>query len=224
VVVTFAIVPAKDLRNVKERLGALLTPEERRELFLAMLADVLDVLGRVAALDGVVVVTHEPELRDLARRFRAELLDEDENRGHTAAVHRGIAELAARGIGAMLTIPGDVPATKASEIEAMIDALGPRDGAVLVPSRDRRGTNGVLLRPPDAFPLRFGEPSFDEHLAAAVRLAVPARVLELPGLGLDIDTPDDLAVFLATPSPTRTFQHLSERRIAERLRGRAHAH
>jgi 2-phospho-L-lactate/phosphoenolpyruvate guanylyltransferase len=215
---TVAVVPAKDLGNVKGRLGALLTLEERRTLFLAMLADVLDALARTPALGGVLVVTHEPEVKALARRFSAEVLEEDENLGHTAAVLRGIRELSERGVPAMLTVPGDVPALSPEEIAAMLDALGAREGAVLVPSRDRRGTNGVLLRPPGVLPLRFGEPSFEAHVAKAVELGIPARILQLPGLGLDIDTPDDVAAFLSAPSATRTYEHLVERRIAERLR------
>jgi 2-phospho-L-lactate guanylyltransferase len=220
--VTFAVVPAKDLGSVKARLGALLTLEERRELFLAMLADVLDALAKSPGLEGILVVTREPDVRTLARRFSAELADEEQNRGHTEAVARGIEELGRRSVTSMLTVPGDVPALRPSEVAAMLDALGPREGVVLVPSRDRRGTNGVLLQPPGVLPLRFGEPSFDGHLAAAARLPVPTRVLELPGLGLDIDTPDDVAAFMSAPTPTRTYDHILRRGIAARLREQEH--
>jgi 2-phospho-L-lactate guanylyltransferase len=53
-------------------------------------------------------------------------------------------------------------------------------------------------------PLRFGADSFLPHLAAAKRCAIEPTVVRMPRIALDIDTPDDLALFLATPSPTRT--------------------
>jgi len=36
-------------------------------------------------------------------------------------------------------------------------------------------------------------------------------VLRLPGIALDVDTPEDLAAFAALPSPTRARAFLAER-------------
>jgi 2-phospho-L-lactate/phosphoenolpyruvate guanylyltransferase len=41
------------------------------------------------------------------------------------------------------------------------------------------------------------------HLAAAKRCGIEPTVLRLPRVALDIDTPDDMALFLAKPSHTR---------------------
>ena len=38
-----------------------------------------------------------------------------------------------------------------------------------------------------------------------------------PGLALDVDTPDDLAAFLAAPSPTRAYAYLTESGIGRRI-------
>jgi 2-phospho-L-lactate guanylyltransferase len=78
-----------------------------------------------------------------------------------------------------------------------------------VPSASGVGTNGVLLRPPAALSLTFGEPSFAAHLAAARRHELVTAVLRLPGLGLDIDTPDDLAALGARESRTRSGRLLA---------------
>jgi 2-phospho-L-lactate guanylyltransferase len=90
----------------------------------------------------------------------------------------------------------------------MLGALGPPPSTVLVPSRSGLGTNAVLLSPPGALSLRFGEPSFPAHLANARQLGLRTEVLELAGLGLDLDTPDDLDTFLASPSATATYRVL----------------
>src|SRR5207249_61668 len=45
--------------------------------------------------------------------------------------------------------------------------------------------------------------SFLPHLAAARRCGIEPKVLKLPRVALDIDTPEDLARFLGTHSHTR---------------------
>lgn len=86
---------------------------------------------------------------------------------------------------------------------------------VLAPDRAERGTNALLLCPPDVIPPRFGRDSLARHLQAAGSLGVPAEVRRLSGLALDLDTPSDIRAFLATPSPTRTHRLLMDLHLAE---------
>ena len=110
-------------------------------------------------------------------------------------------------------MPGDVPCVTADELRQL--AEGVREGApVLVPSRSGLGTNGVALAPPDAMALTFGEPSFARHLETARQRGLIPRVLTLPGLGLDVDAPEDLAAILAERTDTET------QRLLERWRAR----
>ena len=202
-----AAVPVKDLVNAKQRLVPALSPRERRELARAMLEDVLDAL--VAALPGsVFVVTTDPDVQALVRAGGAECLTESANRGHTAAVAFAQREAAARGVTRFLTLPGDVPCVTPGEISAVCRTLDEEPGAVFVPSRSGLGTNAVLLTPADAIPLTFGEPSFANHLATARSAGLTPRVLRLPGLGLDIDAPEDLRLLLTQGPDTRSARLL----------------
>ena len=55
--------------------------------------------------------------------------------------------------------------------------------------------------PPLVMPLRFGDDSFLPHLAAARGLGIEPTIVELPGIGLDIDQPEDVQALLrATPA------------------------
>jgi len=209
---TTAVVPFKDLDAAKERLSARLTKGERMALVLAMVEDVLGALSRVAELSGLLVVTREPEIARRASTLGAEILEEPVNEGHTRAVERAARLLEERRAPAMLCVSGDVPGVVAGEITSMLRALGPAPSAVLVPSRDGRGTNAVLVSPPMALPLRFGEPSFPNHVAKAKELGLRTEILSLPGLGLDLDTPEDVDTFLRTPSDTETYRLLRGRR------------
>jgi 2-phospho-L-lactate guanylyltransferase len=172
-----------------------------------MLEDVLDAAA--AALPGaVLVVTTDPEVQAVARARGVECLTESANRGHTAAVAFAQREAVTRGAARFLTIPGDVPCVTAQEILALCGALEEAPGVVFVPSRSGLGTNAALLAPPDAILLTFGEPSFENHLKTARAAGLTPQVLELPGIGLDVDAPDDLPVLLERGPSTRSARLL----------------
>ena len=202
-----AAVPIKDLMHAKQRLVSVLTPAERGELARAMLHDVLQALA-AAELDRVWVVTRDPAVTAIARGLGVEPLAEAENRGHTTAVALAQAEAARRGVGVFLTVPGDVPCVTAAELRQLASAA--IEGVpAFAPSRSGLGTNGVALTPPGAMGLTFGEPSFSRHLETARSHGLIPRVLALPGLGLDIDTPEDLAALLAEGGATETERLVS---------------
>lgn len=198
-----AAVPVKDLVNAKQRLVPALGPEERRALATAMLDDVLEVLCG-ARLDAIWVVTRDAAVAALAERRGVRCLTEAANRGHTEAVALAQREAVARGARRFLTIPGDVPCVEAGEIVALCEAVSGAPGVGLVPSLSSYGTNAALLAPPDAMPLKFGEPSFDNHMLTARALGLSPVVLRLPGLGLDIDGPEDLAALVERAPDTRS--------------------
>ena len=204
-----AVVPVKNLGDAKQRLAGVLARPERAALFRAMLEDVLEALAGAASLAGIVLVTRDEEAIALAGRYGAECLIEPENRGHTEAVELAAGALAERGAGALLQVPGDIPRVTAEEIEALIAAHAPAPSVTIAPSRDHRGSNAVLCSPPDVLPFRFGDDSFHPHLAAARAIGIEPTVLERTGIGLDIDTPDDLEAFLASPSGTRAYRLLA---------------
>jgi 2-phospho-L-lactate guanylyltransferase len=211
-------VPVKDLVNAKQRLIPALSPSERRELARAMLEDVLE--AAVAALPGaVLVVTTDPEVEAVAGGVGALCLTESANRGHTAAVAFAQREATARGAARFVTLPGDVPCVTAREIATLCDTLAEVPGVVFVPSRSGRGTNAVLLAPPDAMPLTFGEPSFENHLNTARAAGLTPRVLELPGIGLDVDAPDDLPELLRLGPATRSARLLRSFPMGARAAG-----
>jgi 2-phospho-L-lactate guanylyltransferase len=199
----YIAVPVKDLVNAKQRLIPVLRPTERRRLARTMLEDVLAALG-AAGVGSVHVVSADAEVRDLARQWDVDCLVESANRGHTEAV--GLAQQAARRAGAerFLTIPGDIPCLTPREVARTLEALGRDRGAVFVPSLSGFGTNAALLVPPDIMPLKFGEPSFDNHLESARQRGLSPAILELPGIGLDIDAPEDLALLLDRGPDTRS--------------------
>jgi 2-phospho-L-lactate guanylyltransferase len=123
-----------------------------------------------------------------------------------AAARRLAAERRAEG---MLTVAADVPLIAADEVSRLLTAHGEAPSFSIVPAHDRRGSNAILMTPPDAVPLAFGDDSFVPHLAAARRFGIEPLVLPMAGIGLDIDNIGDLATLMQTPAPTRTWAFMA---------------
>jgi 2-phospho-L-lactate/phosphoenolpyruvate guanylyltransferase len=178
-VTTVAILPIKEFGAAKQRLGGA------PALAASMAERVLDALAAAERLDGVLVVTREADAAASAQSRGFEVVDEPQLRGHNAAAELGIARALALGATRALLVPGDCPLLTADEIDDLLARhAGP--GVVVVPDRHGTGTNALLLQPPDAIHPSFGPGSRERHAKGAV-------VDEVPGLLLDVDTPEDLA-------------------------------
>lgn len=199
----WAVVPVKDTAGAKQRLAPVLPPRQRQALALAMLEDVLAALAAVPALAGRIVVTTDKAAAALAERYGCLVQTEGAAAGHTGAVTAATRHLAAAGRGGMLTVPGDIPLVTAAEIGELLAAHRPAPSFTIAPSHDERGSNAIVMSPPDAVPLAFGDDSFSPHLAAAHARGIAPTVLRLPGIALDIDNPADLAHFAGLGSRTR---------------------
>jgi len=199
------LVPVKNLVDAKQRLSAVLSPEERFALAQAMCEDVLQALAHWQSRPAVAVVTRDPFARDLAERFNFEVIA-DGNSGETSAIEMATAVCRERGARHTLVVPADIPLIDGAELQRIVDSA-PAGGAVLVPDAAGRGTNAAWRSPGNLFPLCFGNDSFLPHLAAAKATGLPCVVLELPGIARDVDRPEDL-LELAVASGERRSQKL----------------
>lgn len=192
------VIPVKRMRLAKRRLSACLAPPEREALARAMLADLLERLAAVAGVERVVLVSDEPRLPPPPPGLRVERFAGG-GAGLNAELAAALAALAGRGARRVLVLHADLPLAAARDLQALVDAgrAASAPCVVLVPDRHRRGTNAMLLAPPDALAPRFGAGSLARHARAARRRGVEPRVMTLETLGLDVDAPADLAAALA---------------------------
>lgn len=203
----WALIPVKDFQDSKQRLRRAISAVTRSRLAEAMFRDVLNALTSVPRLERIAIVTKDRRAIQIATEFNAFVIHES-NRGHTEAVAQATKALLHRGVRTMLVVPGDIPFITTEDVDAVLKA-GSFADIVLVPAHDRRGTNAVLLTPPSILPLKFGDDSFRPHFESAQALKVRVTVLHLPNIGLDIDTPADLAALAEWPDRTaRTRTHL----------------
>ncbi len=214
----WAILPVKEMVGAKQRLAPLLSPEERVAIMQVMLRDVLAALSAAQGLAGIALVTLDPWVQALAQEHGARIITEGAREGHTGAVTAAAAALRAEGVASILTLPGDIPAAKPMEIEALIAAAVTAPAFIIAPAHDEQGSNAILMSPPNAVRLRFGEDSYFPHLAAARAAGIVPQILHLPGIAMDIDHPADIARFASIPEAksTQTLLWLQQNGILNR--------
>ena len=187
-----AIVPVGALEGAKSRLGAVLDAEERRDLVLRLAERTIRAAVATPAVAETLVITPDDEIRALALRVGARPLRQ-RSQGLNAGLREAREEAIAGGANAVLILPIDLPRATAEAIGALVDVLvrGRPPLVVIVADRHGRGTNALLLAPPDVIDVHFGGDSHAAHLAAAA--AAGATIHSIDGdLSIDLDTPDDL--------------------------------
>lgn len=195
------VIPVRGLEGAKSRLGEVLDAEERRELVELLLRRTVAVARVAPGVDVVAVVSPDPAALAAARSSGALAIAQ-----HTAGLNHSIVEAreSLRGRAERLVVlPGDLPGVSADDVAALLLAADMAPGAeggtpasrrgivVLAPDRHGRGTNALVLDPPDVIDPAFGSDSRAAHAARAAE-AGAAYVEVRDRLEIDVDTPDDL--------------------------------
>jgi 2-phospho-L-lactate guanylyltransferase len=195
------LIPVKSLTTAKQRLAAALDQERRSQLAEAMLRDVMTAAAGVLGRIDVALMTGDARARALAAEFGFLVIDDPRNESETAAIEMATAWCEQRGYDTTVVVPGDIPLITSGELQRVLDAA-PAEGAVFVPAYDGRGSNCILRRPASIIPLRFGNDSFLPHCEAMRKTGRELVVLEMPGMGLDIDNPHELELLLQRAGST----------------------
>lgn len=211
------LIPIKEPARVKTRLSPLLTLTERQQLVWTMFTDVCQAVVQVTKADAVFIVTSFDKAVEHARTSGFDVLIESEQLSESASVDWASRQLRERGFDAVMRLPADVPLVRSEDIDNLLGLALTAPASLLVPSLEGTGTNAIIRTPADLFPSRFGPNSLALHKEEAQRVGVEYLVSTNEHIALDIDEPQDIAMFLQQGQGTATFRLLKEMRIAERL-------
>ena len=195
------LIPVKSLAHAKQRLTSVLSQPQRSQLAEAMLRDVMLAATGVIDRIDVALVTGDIRAQHLAAEFGFGVIADTRNESETAAIEMATAWCEGRGYDTTIVVPGDIPLITSGELHRVLDAR-PAEGAVFVPAYDRRGSNCILRRPASIIPLRFGNDSFLPHCEAMRQTGKQLVILEMPGIGLDIDNPQELDLLVQREGDT----------------------
>jgi 2-phospho-L-lactate guanylyltransferase len=182
-----ALIPLKRLSLAKTRLAGVLSPAERRRLALTMATHVIEVVGR--QVDDVILLATEPVAELSHVRLMLDAAD-----GLNAAIGCAATELDARPGDGLLVVFADLPLLEAAELADLIAASA--EGLAIAPDRLGVGVNAVGFRQPLDLEFCFGPNSRRRFEAEARRLGRPPILVERPGLALDIDDAESLALYV----------------------------
>lgn len=192
---TYAILPVKPLRQAKSRLARALKAPTRAALVRAIFSRTLDVITQVKRITHTVVVSRDPTILELARqRANVTALAEAEA-GLNPAITQGAIWARDHGAESVVIVPVDLPLLTVADLDAMLDLALEERCLVIAPDRRDEGTNVMLVRPPNAIRFAYGAASFNAHRAQADANRLRVRIYRSPTSGLDLDIPDDLALY-----------------------------
>lgn len=187
-----AVIPIGTLGGSKSRLGAVLDAEERHDLATRLAESTIRAAVATPGIAETIVITPDDEVRGIALAAGARPMLQ-RSTGLNAGLREARDEVVAAGGSAMLILPIDLPMISPEALTAVMNVMAdvPPPLVAIVPDRHGRGTNALLLAPPDVIDVCFGGDSHAAHQAAAA--VVGARFIGLDGpLTYDLDTPDDL--------------------------------
>jgi len=200
-------VPVKPAGQVKSRLAKALEASMLDCLFQAMLKDVLTALIRCSEVERVVLTSSRRRSGRIAQAFDIELLEDRLNQGLNPALERVAEVLFKEGGRRLLVVHGDLPLMTSRDIRQM---LAGHSQLTLVPDLAKSGTNGMVIDLPTAIPFCYGENSLVRHLKAAEKAGITARILDSPGVRLDIDEPEDLDRLAASSGASESQKLLAQ--------------
>ena len=204
----WAVIPVKQISQAKQRLSKILSSEERRDFFSAMLEDVLSMMVKIDFFEKIILATNCPHAISIAGRHGITHFETGPDDGLNQAAGETVNHLLENGISDMFLIPADIPLITEEEINSAIKAHPSAPSLTIIPSRDKLGSNCLLLSPPSMMPLKFGPDSYFRHLEIAKSNGLKINPMELPGFGLDIDEPKDLFQLLKAEGKTLSQKYL----------------
>lgn len=181
------------------------TEDQRRDLTFAMIEDILEVVRLTKRIEPAVVSPDKSVLEFVKERGARSISEPDI--GLNNALEMAIEKSIEGGFRNVLILPGDVPLVKPDDLRNILDLLPEDRGVVVTPSKEK-GTNALLLSPPDLMDLHFGGESFYEHFEEAMSRGVRPRIYRSDRLERDIDRPEDLLKIETLGKGTKTHSFL----------------
>src|SRR5579859_1346383 len=139
--------------------------------------------AKEADVGPITVVSSETLVQNGVARF------DDRGLAWNDALAAAMRELVREPIATVVS--ADLPRVTAEDIQTLVFAT-PDQGMAIARALDG-GTNAVSMRPPGAVMTHFGDvQSAAVHAQATASAGLAARIIDVPGLAFDVDTPADL--------------------------------
>ncbi|MFX0136002.1 MAG: 2-phospho-L-lactate guanylyltransferase [Candidatus Hodarchaeota archaeon] len=206
----FIIIPVKSLELAKLRLSTILNSEQRKMLCINMFKDVIQAANSTKRTNKIVTVSSDPAILDIGSQF-GDIISEQSETNINESINSAIKFTMKKNADSVLIIPGDIPLITSNDIDQIFNYDIDPPIVIISPSLRRNGTNLLFLMPSDIIKIEYGEDSFQKHIEKARNIENQNLIIHNSrNIGLDIDLPEDISLFLKSPSQTLTYQYLTK--------------
>lgn len=191
----WAIIPVKPLNRAKSRLSQVLSPDERQQLAESMLRHVLETVREVPQVMGTLVISRDGKALAIAREYGARTVVESGAPELNDALLRATQVVTRWRGSAILILPADLPLVAPEDVACILEMGLTERTVVLATDQHQDGTNALFIRPPGLIGYSYGVESYHRHIDMARQVGAEVKLYESQRLMLDIDMPDDLAMY-----------------------------
>ena len=188
------IVPMKPAWEGKLRLTSVLDPEGRAALCLLLLQHVLRAIAQSAATLETWVIGGGDHVQAVASQESARW-EVDPGDDLNEAIRHAADRAYEDGAPGVLVLPGDLGLLRPEEVDQLVALSEGLQRVVLARAIMDGGTNAILAPRGLLMGPYFGPNSFRRHLETTQKAGIPVEVADAPGLGFDLDTPEDLLYY-----------------------------
>lgn len=161
-----------------------------------MLEEILYTLSISPQIDRTVIVTKEAKAIELAKKYNAVIISDNEEKSVNNAVALADKYLLENKFDASIVFPQDIPFIKTQDIDFMLNYKIPPNFAIVVPSRRFDGTNALVRMPIDLMITHYDEDSYKIHMNTAKEFTRNVALVFVKRIMLDVDNMEDLKFLL----------------------------
>lgn len=184
------VIPVKDSCRSKSRLMPILGEAQRTKFARYLCLRTIEFFQREFPMYHLSVVTPSIVMAEIAIKQGVSPIMEPEEAGLSVAATIASKWSIQHGFSAQVIIPSDISELSSDEIKTLLNEVRCTPFITICPAADG-GTHALMTSPPDAIEFAFGYASCIRHLMLAKHYGIPFKVLWLPKLSIDIDTPED---------------------------------
>lgn len=188
----------RGIEHGKSRLAGALADAQRGRLNRWLLSNTLKVIARWRGdLKHCAVVSPCAQALELAQLAGADAVRETTAAaGLNPALGLGLAHALQKQAGKVLVLACDLPDLTVDALAALAAAAREPRCMALAPDKLGSGTNALLIDAGAGVEFHFGEHSLMQHRAWADRHGFQVTLIGRAELAFDLDTPDDLALWM----------------------------
>ena len=184
-----AVVPVKNLSQSKSRLSPEINQQQRELLVSSLLRRTLATLKLAKCVDDILLVSHDARVRVMAEMEDVHFLPE-QGAGLNQALEQATSWAMERNFAAVFILPLDIPFLAREDIRSIINMSEEKEEFVIVvPDRERAGTNALLVKPPGILQYQFGPGSFLRHCRQTLDRNIESGVYHSAEMSFDVDSP-----------------------------------